>query len=586
MSVNSVRPSAPEPSRQVAPERDKSNESTSSFKRARDDRPTSIRGGKGGDTSISPGLNGTTTDKSLDNTLRQVRPVEQGQGKGPNGPAFTSPHLALLQPEPTCPQNPAVSPRKADLKLFELLTREDGSEESSPKLVDSLSGASEAEGPTFIQHLHNVVLDQSTLGQLIARYPGLADHAHRGLLLHSLFSTSIHASTDQGGTTHKYVRIGYATLAALESRSKEASHNHYRGLDFLKAHGSVLPRFDFTDYFNDPSEDESHPRLVNHHGLTEKDMDLLMRDLLCPVDALKAPTHGWSGDPCPAFNSGRAAQLVKANRDWLAQVAEETSRGALCDLQQDLLNYMNRQPSNRYARLICRNIENALCTAAELVDEGDRLRRLQQLRQIQIQPKPFYQPSQNGRTVRIFPLNNHFTGLPKNIRRALMRGCLECDLTNAQLAIAAAIWEVPLLHEYLLDSDGHPRPVWPHLFAAAGLDHEVLVGTDEYDLLKAAFKTAIYAILFGMSERGVRWVLGRMLRIAGYSTPWTAAGRFLTHPLPQELLSTRQVQLDRIVADGGATDCFGTWYPVEQNDIDGTNPEEGARSVLASIMQA
>jgi hypothetical protein len=46
------------------------------------------------------------------------------------------------------------------------------------------------------------------------------------------------------------------------------------------------------------------------------------------------------------------------------------------------------------------------------------------------------------------------------------------------------------------------------------------------------------------------------------------------------------VQLDRIVADGGATDCFGTWYPVEQNDIDGTNPEEGARSVLASIMQA
>ena len=584
--VNSARPFTPEPSRRVTPKHDRLKESAPPFKHARADRSTSVRGGKGRVISISFGINGTATGKSLDNTFQQERLAEQEQDTGPNGPAFTSPHSALLQPEFSFLQDPAASLSKADLELFELLATEDGREESSPKPVAPLISTTGSSTPSFIQHLRNVVLDQSTLERLIARYPGLNDHAHRGLLLHSLFSASIHASTDRGGTTHKYVRIGYATLAGLEGQSKKASHNHYRGLDFLKAHESVMPRFDFTEYFHDSSGAESHPRLVNHHGLSQEDMGLLTKDLLRPVDGLEAPIYGWSQDACPAFDNGHAAQRVKAWRDRLTQMAKKATRNAVCDLQHCLLNYMNGQSSNRYARLIRRNIEHALQAAATLDDEGDRLRRLQHLRQIQIQPKPFYQPSKKKRTVRIFPLNDHFVGLPKDIRRALTRGCLECDLTNAQLAIASAAWDVPLLNECLVDTDERSRPAWPRLFAAAGLDHGVLVETDEYGPLKAALKTAIYAILFGMSERGVRWVLGRTLRLSEYATPWKAAGRFLSDPLLQELFSARQMQLDRIVAAGGATDCFGTWYPVEQVDVDASTPEEGARSVLASIMQA
>lgn len=172
-------------------------------------------------------------------------------------------------------------------------------------------------------------------------------------------------------------------------------------------------------------------------------------------------------------------------------------------------------------------------------------------------------------------------GLPSEVRQAVMAGCLECDLTNAQLAMTVREWDAPI-EQYLLQ-DGACVKIWPLLFDVVGFDYEALQGTRSFAEVKAALKAALYALMFGMSEKGLQYVLMRDLP-GGWAETYHAAHRFLQHELARTLLECREHQLAKILYHEGATDCLGNTHA-----LTGTTDAErraSARSILAGLMQA
>src|SRR5690606_30271586 len=100
------------------------------------------------------------------------------------------------------------------------------------------------------------------------------------------------------------------------------------------------------------------------------------------------------------------------------------------------LAYLNSLPSNSFTKTVRRNLPQARMVAANLKKydkgkvsqsrtESSRKANLQLLRKISEQPKPFYQPSSAGNTVRLFSLNESMLGLSREVRRALTQGWVE-----------------------------------------------------------------------------------------------------------------------------------------------------------------
>lgn len=190
-----------------------------------------------------------------------------------------------------------------------------------------------------------------------------------------------------------------------------------------------------------------------------------------------------------------------------------------------------------------------------------------EVRQLQYQPFTPYVSSPHERTVRVHPLMSpSVVSLRRQVRRAILTGCLGFDIKNAQLAFAGAAWGVgPLLD--LLVRDG---TAWIHLLGIVRSHH----GLTEAEA-KKALKTAVYATVFGMGRNGVRLSLGRVLS-------FPAASAFLNDPIVTALFERRDVALAEIDAAGGARDCFGIWYPARP----GKEREAECRSALAAQMQA
>lgn len=236
---------------------------------------------------------------------------------------------------------------------------------------------------------------------------------------------------------------------------------------------------------------------------------------------------------------------------------EETVRRmefAEVEIAKKLLAYMNSLPVLTFS-LLEKNMPHAKEIAKQ---QTSRDHQLDLLRQIEDEYKPFYKPTE--KSVRIFPFSENICSLQRNVRKALVRGWTDFDLKSAQLAIAAKLWNLPDVMEYLEERNS----IWNDLYKTFGLTKE------QYPDAKDYFKEALYAVMYGATRGTVAEILSPLGKNAFYT--------FTSHYIIQITWNASREQLIQISRNGGMKDCFGRWLAVKK--------ETSCRSILAQASQA
>lgn len=241
-----------------------------------------------------------------------------------------------------------------------------------------------------------------------------------------------------------------------------------------------------------------------------------------------------SGKPFTATARQRERQELRDQRDLYP--IDETRPNA------EVLRYLRGLPENGYARF-----EKRLPQARKFVLDtfpsrmpSEQRRRdsvLRVLNALQVHFPPLYKQVEN--TERLYTVGDALSNLPSAVRSVVLEGTTAYDLNNAQLAIAAQLWEVPdllrLLHEQ--------GSIWPTLYRDLGLSPEH----------KPQLKPILYATLYGMEVRHLKALLtqafGREVR-----------DRYLQGALSAALLDARERRMARMREVGGMTDAFGQFF--------------------------
>jgi hypothetical protein len=268
------------------------------------------------------------------------------------------------------------------------------------------------------------------------------------------------------------------------------------------------------------------------------------------------------------FHTGLAVtpKRIKEHREFDKQYALEQMALAGCVEAKELLVYMNSLDSNKFTRMLC-NLEDAYAVAMSL--EKGVERQLDILREICIQPQPFYAPSEKMRTVRISSSNESILRLHRKVRAVFTRGLVSLDLKSSQLAIAAALWDIPVIQDMLASN----IDIWNHLWEALHCP------ADLQTLKDTVLKKTVYSIMFGMSRENLIKGTKNFKGLDKLLEPYGFNGEFfLNIPIMQIILKARQKAYSRITKNKGARDVYGKWIPVTK--------ETSVNSVSAQIMQS
>ncbi|MDT0631324.1 hypothetical protein [Rubrivirga litoralis] len=299
-------------------------------------------------------------------------------------------------------------------------------------------------------------------------------------------------------------------------------------------------------------------RVVRDRGFRDDVLERIEEEVARPVTDTEDRVYFVSGKRFSLTKQRRTRE--REQRRALAKMAE-----AGCEEAAQVMEYMNSRTPNVFSKLVRQNRLEAYRVAADLPTEARRAARAT-LRRIEDQPVPFYSPSTRGNTVRLFDQGS-IAGLKKEVRHALMAGCVEFDLKSAQLAIIARLWDVPVVARFL-EGGGD---IWGALYAHLGIAPKDQAAT------KPTLKTALYALCFGAGDRRIKGEL-----TMGLETYCEAPHAFLDHEIIQALRAARDAQIEAVAEAGGAWDVYGVWRSTDCKDT----PEKNARSVLAQLAQA
>jgi hypothetical protein len=264
------------------------------------------------------------------------------------------------------------------------------------------------------------------------------------------------------------------------------------------------------------------------------------------------------------YLDGTAYSEGKRKKARLADKAEAEVRGGIGPDAQMIQQYMNEREPNLFTEIVKKNYDAALEVAKSLPNERSREAQLRMLRRIFDQRQPFYSPSFDGNTVRLFA-SDHIPNLQGDVRRALTKGWPEADLKSAQLAICARLWEIPVVLDFLKTG----QSVWTHLAESMN------VPANHISAAKPVLKEALYSVCYGQLERVVKAQVTKGLNPFGIEK---AGQRFVQNDIISALLLARDSQIERINREGGALDCYGKSIRVTE--------DREARQILAEQAQA
>lgn len=289
------------------------------------------------------------------------------------------------------------------------------------------------------------------------------------------------------------------------------------------------------------------------------------------------------------------ATKARHEADAKRLIAEGEARGDKPEVALDLHVYLHGLPRQRFSALLkddmLRRVLDFL--EAEYADKPrTRLYTRDVIRAIQATPKPLYQTTE--RSVRLSPFGMGFVTLPSKVRQywTLKLGdLLELDLANSQLSINANKWGVQSVIETLRDPG---YSVWPDLIEHLGGDVEDIKARELYKPVKGALKVGMYGTNYGMGKRNLMQFGSddskdvedhRSVVENVFGMPHREVGKLLLkHPVMAAMLEARDIQIERVMAAGGLTDCFGRWIKVEGRKI--YQRRAAARSALAQAAQA
>jgi hypothetical protein len=272
-----------------------------------------------------------------------------------------------------------------------------------------------------------------------------------------------------------------------------------------------------------------------------------------------------SGLPVSPTSRRKAAARYAENVSLLACNIPETHPAYA------LATHLNSQAQTSLGKLIRSNWPRLESMWRDMPD-GERKRAAgYTLRVLDDYARNIYAPSE--RTVRIHAIGTTIHQLPREMRKAALSGAIEMDMRSSQLAIVAKLWGLPILTEFLASR----LSIWPELLGSMGVGEQA----------KSHVKAALYACCYGMGQRNVRVLLGDGVMPGGARVHdglgAEATRAFMRHPLIQELLRARNVQMRRIADQGGIIDAFGQFWPMEGNTQHGLLSVE-AQAVELSLM--
>jgi hypothetical protein len=243
------------------------------------------------------------------------------------------------------------------------------------------------------------------------------------------------------------------------------------------------------------------------------------------------------------FTRTRQREQRKQQQDHALANASEAG----CQEAREILDYLNNLTPHLFYRAYRKNHEAAEHKARQLPKAKARRQQLEILKHIAAQPQPFYQPSKNGNTDRVFGTTGTLPLLAREVRRAWTKGWHKADLRSAQLAINATFWNVPDLTAFLKKKE---KSIWQEL-----TDHFHL-GRTEAEKAKGPLKTALYSLCYGMDVRKIAKHLTKDFAEIGIQR----TGNYLwKHPLMRSLKAARTRMIKKISKAQGAHTCFGKW---------------------------
>jgi hypothetical protein len=418
--------------------------------------------------------------------------------------------------------------------------------------------------PDLTGRMANPTLSENFYKLLMKEYPGLMKRmTYRRLMGVLMFGTF--ADRDTGN-----MAIPASMLARIERQLTQYKWKKYCGEAFLEAFQDEVmsPR---TFSWTMPSIKYHKVRTAIVRWKTDIQTSLDRERKLKVQDAGLVYLH-----------DGSVVTEQKLRDEYRQRVCEGRRRILMLNpAAEKVLNYLDGRSVTLYRQIVNRNLEAAWEAVERIEDDPDGNKRaiaLNTLLQIQKFPKPVYGPSIKDATDRIFTLGSSYLGLKGCVRKALLRGWYNFDLQSAQLAIAARLWDIPVVQEFL-DSG---EKIWVSLMNHLGIDPGIKSSDPEmYEQIKKPLKNALYQCIFGMPVNGVRYKWyddhpAIYRRVPGIST------KFFTHHVVRALLDARERTIQSIRQRGGAMTCFGKKLRVKQISAS----KDNVPSIMAQQAQA
>ncbi len=379
------------------------------------------------------------------------------------------------------------------------------------------------------------------------KFPGLGKSpSYWALMAHLMFWTT--KSEHEGK-----LMISQETLASLENKSHLVQTRNYSGIKFLQSFWNDVHKFKVSEH----RYTEGLVRVVEDFRWTPDIQMMLTKELNKLKDERKDRVYFMSGEKYSKKTTSFFNQMEIEQAKVICRMAKRN---------KELLDYFNEMSSNRFTRMM----HNAYYAHQEIMKlplEAQE-RELKILTRLYDFAQPLYQPTKNS--VRIFPFSDNVLALKREVRKAMMKDWMECDLKNAQFAIVAKVWGIPEVNEFLKSG----QSIWKHLAEALGVE----LTSEVKDALKHEF---LYPVCFGQSKKNLYISVHEKIELE-LQIP-NAFKTLFNLRLIQAVWKARAKRMEFIFQNFGVLTCFGDWLPLNPKVRKG---EGSAVSLLAQEAQS
>ena len=236
-------------------------------------------------------------------------------------------------------------------------------------------------------------------------------------------------------------------------------------------------------------------------------------------------------------------------------------------------------PVNSFTKVIEANLNETILQAFNIEDPDLSRLQMEILATIRDTLKPFYKGSDKGNTVRLFAFNYSIPMLTKELRKTLTKGWVEFDLASCQLAIAAKMWEIEEIQEFLRSGES----IWISLLNHFGFDGLDMKRNDpkRYQLIKKHLKDSLYSLMYGMTRQNLIDDLTEDLERFGIEN----GGKiYMTHPLVKILYEARELRMKEINDADSVETIFGKVIQIKGSKLSNGAPDDLRKGCIRRVM--